>query len=79
MPWQVIGATRLARFSAEAGSPIDQVTDVNRAVAVTDTAPAVAVAVTTPGSSTHMYSQYFAAILLSSGPKCIDGSGIGSR
>ena len=77
-PWQLTVLAPEDEPSA-AGSPMDQVTDVNRAVAVTDTAPAVAVAVTAPGSSTHRYSQYFAAILLPSGPKCIDGSGIGNR
>ena len=79
MPWQVIGADRLARFSAETGSPIVQVTEVIFAVAVTETAPAVTVADTTPGSFTHRYSQYLTAIRLGSGPKFIDGSGIGNR
>ena len=75
-PWQVIGADRLSRLSAETGSPIVQVTDVIFAVAVTETAPAVTVADTAPGSSTHKYSQYLTAIRSGSGPKFIDGSGI---
>jgi hypothetical protein len=74
----VIGVARVSSLSADTGAPIVHVTDDNLAVAVTETAPAVAVAVTAPGSSSHKYSQYRTAILVSSGPKCIEGSGIGS-
>jgi hypothetical protein len=73
-----MGAAGVYRLSAETGSPIVQVTDDSRAIAVTDTAPAVAVAVTGPGSSSHKYSQYRTAIFVSSGPKFIEGSGIGN-
>ena len=72
------GADRLDRSSAEAGSPIVHVTEDSRATAVTDTAPAAAVAVTVPGSVTHIYNQYLTATLLLSGPKFIDGTGIGN-
>lgn len=54
MPSHVTGAAGLDRFSGETGSPIDQITDVILAVAVTETGPAVTVADTGPGSSTHM-------------------------
>ena len=75
-PWQVIGAARPPKLSADTGSPIVQITEVIFAMAVTETAPAVTVADTTPGSSTHRYNQYFTAIRLGSGPKFIEGSGI---
>ena len=73
-PWHVTGAASWPMCWVSTGAPIDHVTVVIRAVAVTDTTPAVTVTGAGCGLSNHRYNQYRAATCVASGPHRITGA-----